>query len=135
MALASVSNAQATRGLRTDLQADQSHLPLSVDAVDAVAAAAGEALANVRKHANTDRAVVSVRPADAGVLVTIADGGCGFDPAVPTAGLGIAQSIQARMRQAGGRARLHSAPGQGTCVELWVPAPSQPRDHEPGQRK
>ena len=135
MALASVSNAQATRGLRTDLHAGQSHLPLSADAVDAVAAAAGEALANVRKHANTGRAVVSVRPAGAGVLVTIADGGCGFDPAMPTAGLGIAQSIHARMRQAGGRARLHSAPGQGTCVELWVPAPSQPRDHEPGQRK
>ena len=44
-----------------------------------------------------------------------------------TAGLGIAQSIQARMRQAGGRARLHSAPGQGTRVSADRMAPASRR--------
>jgi signal transduction histidine kinase len=125
-ALVRVINAQAAHGLRTDLHAGQPHPSVCAEAVDAVAAAASEALTNVRKHANVDRAVMSVRPAGTGVLVTIVDDGCGFDPLLPSPGLGMRQSIYAQMRQVAGTATLHSIPGNGTQVELWVPGEPSP---------
>ncbi|HEX6527869.1 MAG TPA: ATP-binding protein [Streptosporangiaceae bacterium] len=127
-ALMSVINSQPA-GLAVDLHAGRPHPPVLAAVVEALSAAVGEALTNVRKHADVDRAVVSVLPARAGVLVTIVDDGCGFDPAQETSGLGIRQCLQARMREVAGAVRLDAAPGRGTHVELWAPvAVSKPRD-------
>jgi signal transduction histidine kinase/phage shock protein PspC (stress-responsive transcriptional regulator) len=53
------------------------------------------------------------------VFVSVRDRGPGFDPdAVPEDRMGVRESIVGRMRRHGGTARLRSAPGEGTEVEL-----------------
>jgi signal transduction histidine kinase/phage shock protein PspC (stress-responsive transcriptional regulator) len=55
------------------------------------------------------------------VFVSVRDRGPGFDPdAVPTDRMGVRESIIGRMRRNGGTARVRSAPGEGTEVELTM---------------
>jgi signal transduction histidine kinase len=83
--------------------------------------ATSEALTNVRKHAHADRASVTVRNAGGLLTVTIADEGVGFDQSVARGGFGMRESIEWRMRDAGGAARVESAPGAGTRITLSWP--------------
>ncbi|HTS97083.1 MAG TPA: DUF5931 domain-containing protein [Streptosporangiaceae bacterium] len=93
----------------------------------AVAAAAGEALDNVRRHAGPGaRAWVLVEDDGAAVTVSVRDNGRGFAQgrlaeAAAAGRLGVAQSIEGRLRDVHGTACLTSSPGQGTEVELRVP--------------
>jgi signal transduction histidine kinase len=96
-------------------------------AMSALLAARDEALRNVERHAGTGRARLEVRlPAPGVVEVDVVDDGRGFRPdGVPRGvGFGVRLSIEARMRRAGGSARVVSAPGRGTRVELRWPARS-----------
>ena len=92
----------------------------------AVAAAAGEALDNVRHHAGPQaRAWILLDDDGEAVAVSVRDDGSGFaagrlDQAAQTGRLGVAQSIVGRLRDVGGQASLTSMPGQGTEVELRV---------------
>ena len=62
---------------------------------------------------------VYVEAADGRATVFVRDRGPGFDPAtVPADRRGISESIVGRMRRHGGRASVHSTPGEGTEVEL-----------------
>jgi len=54
------------------------------------------------------------------LTVSIVDRGQGFDPTQAGTGVGVAGSTQGRLADVGGTARLGSAPGQGTAVELIV---------------
>jgi signal transduction histidine kinase len=105
----------------------------------ALAQAAGEALANVARHAGTGEAWLAVRPvaADApgspgtglaGVSVTVRDEGAGFDPdRIGPDRLGVRRSIVERVADWGGRATIESAPGAGTVVSLaWTAAAGEP---------
>jgi signal transduction histidine kinase len=93
----------------------------------ALAAAAGEALDNVRRHAGADaRAWVLVEDDRGSVTVSVRDNGLGFAAgrlaqAEAAGRLGVAQSIKGRLRDVGGSACVRSSPGQGTEVELRVP--------------
>jgi signal transduction histidine kinase len=93
----------------------------------ALAAAAREALDNVRRHAGQDaRAWLLVEDDGTHVILSVRDNGRGFSggrlaEAEAAGRLGVAQSIRGRLRDVGGRARLTSSPGQGTEVELRVP--------------
>src|SRR5260370_508972 len=93
----------------------------------ALAAAAGAALDNVRRHAGADAgAWVLIEDDGAAVTVSIRDDGRGFAErrlaeAAAAGRLGVAQSIVGRLRDVGGKACLTSSPGQGTEVELRVP--------------
>ena len=89
-----------------------------------------ELLFNVVKHAGTDHAHLTARPAPAetapgGVVVTVEDGGAGFDPATVAGGggtgLGLA-SLHGRLELVGGRIEVDSAPGDGTRIAITVPA-------------
>ena len=56
-----------------------------------------------------------------GVSAFVRDRGQGFDrAAVPPDRRGLAESIEARLERAGGRATIVSAPGGGTEVELHL---------------
>ena len=58
-----------------------------------------------------------------GCVIDVVDNGSGFDPtAVPLSRLGLRVSIEERMANAGGTARIDSAPGRGTRVTLAWPA-------------
>jgi signal transduction histidine kinase len=99
---------------------------LSKSAAQALAAATGEALDNVRLHAGPGaRAWVLVEDDGPAVTVSIRDDGRGIAAgrlaeAAGRGRLGVSHSIIGRMRDAGGTASLTSSPGNGTEVELGV---------------
>lgn len=89
----------------------------------ALADATGEAVRNARRHAGAAAAIaVTARLDCLPLLVTIDDDGPGFDPSAiaPTA-LGLTDSIAGLMSDVGGDARIYSAPGTGTSIELRWP--------------
>jgi signal transduction histidine kinase len=90
--------------------------------IQAFCGATDEALTNVRKHARANWVRVSVHNADRLLTVTITDKGIGFDQSMARGGFGMRESIDRRMRDAGGSARVESAPGAGTRVTLRQPA-------------
>lgn len=102
-------------------------LPAAVAAE--VAAATGSALDNVVAHCGPQaRAWVLVEQEPDGVTVSIRDDGPGITPgrlaeAAASGRLGVAQSIQGRIRDLGGAVSITGGPGQGTEVELRVPLP------------
>jgi signal transduction histidine kinase len=92
------------------------------DALTQVVLAAREALVNAAKHAQSDDISVYAEVEPAAVSVFVRDRGIGFDrSAVGPDRRGIAESIESRMRQAGGSATITSAPGEGTEIELTMP--------------
>lgn len=102
------------------------------DVVGALAGAVTELLTNVRKHAGTQRAVVRAISVIGKVTVTVLDRGCGFDPIKVTGGLGLQESVIARVQEVNGHVVVTSEPDVGTHVEITVPVPGPaPRDGEP----
>ncbi|GAA1636776.1 sensor histidine kinase [Actinoplanes couchii] len=94
-------------------------------AIRALLAARDEALRNVERHAAVGRAELRIRQPEPGAVeVDVVDDGCGFRPDDLPDGvhLGLRLSVHARMRRAGGSARVVSEPGRGTRVELRWPA-------------
>ena len=98
--------------------------PLDVRA-RALVAAAREALVNAARHAGADGAISVYAEVENGrTEVFVRYRGKGFDPtAVPPDRRGVCESIVGRMQRHGGRAAIHSAPGQGTEVELVLEDP------------
>jgi signal transduction histidine kinase len=92
-----------------------------------LAAAVGAALANVAAHAGpTARAWVLLEHEGDELVVSVRDDGCGFSPARLAEAraegrLGVASSIEGRVRDLGGTMAVESAPGAGTEIELRVP--------------
>jgi signal transduction histidine kinase len=96
-------------------------LPFQV--ADQLVACVGEALRNVKRHAGTGQAEVTVTGGAGWAVVKIIDRGRGFDPATtPPSRRGIRESITGRMLAAGGRAAIVSRPGAGTTVTVSWPA-------------
>ncbi|MFG1751179.1 MacS family sensor histidine kinase [Streptosporangium sandarakinum] len=95
-----------------------------------VVAAVGAALDNVRRHCGDDaRAWVLAEDDGVSVTVTVRDEGPGILPgrlseAEAEGRLGVAQSIRGRITGIGGTVGITSVPGQGTEVEMVVPAPA-----------
>jgi signal transduction histidine kinase len=86
----------------------------------ALVAAAREALANAVRHSASDEPIALFMEVAGGrTEVFVRDRGIGFDAgAVPEDRRGVRESIVGRMDRHGGRAAVHSTPGQGTEVEL-----------------
>jgi signal transduction histidine kinase len=75
----------------------------------------------VVKHARTREAWVVAEGQQNGVVVSVADHGCGFDPVTIKPGLGITRSLRDRMASVGGEVEIDSRPGEGTYVEIrWA---------------
>jgi signal transduction histidine kinase len=90
-----------------------------------IVAAAAEAMANSGKHAGVEQVSVLARVTTDEVSIFVRDRGRGFDPAaVAEDRRGLADSIRGRMQRAGGTARIVSAEGEGTEVELILPRAS-----------
>jgi signal transduction histidine kinase len=103
-----------------------SDAPLDED-LDALVSAAREALTNAAKHAGISTVSVLARVSDREASVFVRDRGRGFDRArVPGDRAGVRESIEGRMARHGGRAEIHTAPGEGTEVELILPRGDRP---------
>ncbi|MGW1342958.1 ATP-binding protein [Kribbella sp. NPDC002412] len=82
---------------------------------------AQEALANVRKHAAATQVLITLGISDDGVWIEIRDDGTGFTPSTADAGYGLA-AMRGRVEESGGSVQVESAPGQGTRVQVLIPA-------------
>lgn len=115
------SQVERRDGLRCEvLFVDEDHPVVSREIVLALAGAVREALTNAAKHSEATRATVFV-DVDDEVFCSIKDDGAGFDPATATMGLGISESIQARIEQVGGTVDIDGRPGHGVEVRLHAP--------------
>ena len=121
---------QALRSLVTDFEASsglQARVEVDPQVAAELAAKSGdvvqllrEALSNVSRHAQARTCQVRlVRRGRHGLLAVI-DDGRGFDPYGVSRGQGL-DNILARAKRLGGVLRLHSAPGQGTTLQVRIP--------------
>jgi signal transduction histidine kinase len=95
--------------------------------VEALVKAVREAVVNAAVHSGAPEVSVYAEVAGGRVEAFVRDRGVGFDPkAVNGDRRGIAESIVARMARHGGRASLHSAPGEGTEVAIEVATAPEP---------
>ncbi len=82
-----------------------------------------EAFSNARKHAQAECVRLSLEKDGSLVRIRIQDNGGGFDPSQPTGeghfGL---RFMRERAEQLGGGLRVDSTPGEGTCIEVEIPA-------------
>ena len=81
-----------------------------------------EGLQNMLKHSRATRAHVELRMEEDELRLLVSDNGRGFDPRATNhnAGLGLL-GMRERVRLVRGRIVLHSAPGEGTRIEVNVP--------------
>ena len=114
-------------------------VPTIVDVPDAVAASAAaltaavrfvrEAVWNAAQHARATRIDVHVRVSGADLVVTVADDGTGFDPALLDAPSRPGHLGTTLLREVaedtGGALELRTAPGAGTTWQLTVPAETE----------
>lgn len=95
---------------------------LPSDVLDAFLLALAECLENVRRHSGVTEAHVTITEDETMVRAMVTDSGVGFTlDDVDSARLGFKESVVARLKEVGGKARLFSAPGSGTTVVLEVP--------------
>ena len=89
---------------------------------DAFMLALNESLENVRRHSQVDEATLTLKQDEHVIRALVSDSGVGFHlDHVESDHLGVKESMQARLQEIGGNARLFSAPGSGTTVVLEVP--------------
>jgi signal transduction histidine kinase len=120
-ALGQVAYDQSLLGLQIHHSHDGVAQDLPAAVVAAITQAVKEALNNVAKHARTREAWVVAEGQPNGVVVSVADHGCGFDTASVKPGLGMTRSLRERMVSVGGEVEIDSLPGQGTYVEIrWA---------------
>lgn len=93
--------------------------------LEALLAAAREAIINGAKHSGAIEMSVYAEIDDEQASIFVRDRGVGFDPdTVPDDRRGLTESIHGRMRRSGGSSRVISTPGQGTEVTVSIPRPS-----------
>jgi signal transduction histidine kinase len=89
----------------------------------ALVAAAREAMVNAAKFGGGSVVDVFAEVGEDGVEVFVRDRGPGFDPGrIGADRRGVRESIIGRMERHGGRALINSTEGEGTEVELTLPA-------------
>ena len=117
-------------GLAVDVQAEDQLLTLPDDKAVLLYQSVRELLLNVVKHAQVDRATVTVRLTDHTLRIVVADPGRGFGPDAAMTGDPLASryglfSIRERMAVMGGSLTLDSSPGQGASVTIAIPYESE----------
>lgn len=89
--------------------------------LEALVAATREAAHNAARHSGAGEVSVYVEVEPERISAYVRDRGRGFDlDAVEPGRLGVRESIIGRMARVGGRAEVHSTPGEGTEVALEV---------------
>ncbi len=96
--------------------------------------AAQEALSNISRHSQASRADLRLTYDDSGVLLTIEDDGIGFQPPAQLGELALNQrygmvGMQERVAGLDGWLKVASRPGQGTRLEIGIPAVGSQPSH------
>jgi signal transduction histidine kinase len=90
------------------------------------------ATSNIKLHAGTATATVTLGYLPDAVTLDVYDNGAGFDPAAAAppsdaGGYGL-RAMRQRVEQLGGVFSVESAPGEGTIVAAQLPAPLEPAE-------
>ena len=96
---------------------------------------AQESLTNVARHAQVQKARITLRQTGQHLLLQISDQGCGYNPTQAQASSGVV-GMRERASLLQGILTLHSQPGQGTRIDVCLPLPAQaasPQDLEEGE--
>jgi PAS domain S-box-containing protein len=103
---------------------EEENLPkdVPVDIASCLYRVAQEALHNVSKYARASHVSMTLIGSDKAIHLCIIDNGVGFDPEAESFrhGLGFI-SMQERVRLAHGRFSVHSQPGWGTGIKVFIP--------------
>jgi signal transduction histidine kinase len=114
------ADVEELHGVRVEL-ATAGDAPVD-ESLEQLVLAAREAMANAAKHSGAPEVDVYLETAADHVAVFVRDRGAGFErAAVPDDRRGLTESVEGRMRRAGGTAAVTSSPGAGTEVELTLP--------------
>jgi two-component system, chemotaxis family, CheB/CheR fusion protein len=119
-----VTQMKEIHGLHVEVEAEQS-FPITDEAMRVLLfQVIRELLFNVVKHAETDRAIVTLREEEGRLVIHVSDEGRGFELEAVKAerenGFGL-RSIHERLSLFGGRMEITSQPGQGTWVIIYTP--------------
>lgn len=111
-------------GIAVTFNVDGDARDVDAEIISTVFAFVQEGLTNVRRHAQTDAATVTVTFASDRLHVAVQDEGAGIQPhdtdgLRPHQGLNI---VKSRVRLLQGSVRIDSSPGAGTTVAITVPA-------------
>jgi len=108
--------------ITTDLVTSGIGEPLDPEVATALFRIAQEALTNIARHAHASLVELRLRSDGETLSLQIRDDGTGFDLSRPSraTSLGIL-GIEERARRLGGNAKITSAPGQGTTIDVVVP--------------
>ena len=79
-----------------------------------------EGLENIQRHSRATVVYLHGRASPDGVTLHLSDNGVGMDLSQPTSGFGL-QGIRERSQLIGADVAIHSAPGQGTTIQVTVP--------------
>jgi signal transduction histidine kinase len=121
----------ATTDLSVELDVDlessrgNSRTRLTPEIENAIYRLVQETLTNVAKHAQTDRAFVSVRETNGNVVVEVRDRGIGFDLDAGTGGFGFI-GMRERAELVDGKLAVTSRPDEGTTITISLPAKHLP---------
>ena len=130
-AIQDLSDQMAALGITVDMALDDDLDELPPTLHTTIYRVVQESLTNVRKHAETDRAVVEIRRSSVEVRVCIGDHGIGFDVIeCRRKGFGLVGMTE-RVRLVGGTCTITSRPGAGARVEARLPlaaAEERPRE-------
>ncbi|WP_329243205.1 sensor histidine kinase [Actinoallomurus sp. NBC_01490] len=110
-----------TSGVPATVSVEGTPRPLPGEVGTTLLRAAQEGLSNAAKHARAGRVAITLTYMDDEVALDVFDDGTGFDPAVRSAGYGLA-AMRERAGSVGGTLTVESAPGEGTALCLRIPS-------------
>jgi PAS domain S-box-containing protein len=115
-------------GIQVEFKEEAISSPIAKDVALCLFRIAQEALSNVVKYSQVQRASVELSSLENEIRLRVADAGTGFDPAIekPDAGIGLV-SMRERLRLVGGVLSVRSAPMAGTEILAEVPLVSSTR--------
>jgi signal transduction histidine kinase len=79
-----------------------------------------EQVNNIIKHAKANHVNITFKSLPSMLVLTINDDGVGFDPAERSKGIGL-RNIENRISYYSGNLDIHSAPGKGTSMMVYLP--------------
>jgi signal transduction histidine kinase len=112
----------ASRDIEFELRAPSSdtYLKLGADVRRTVFLIFKEAVNNIVRHSDCEKAAIELRVEGSLLVLTIHDDGKGFDATDRAAGNGLA-SMRRRAASLGGQVDIESRKASGTRVTLWLP--------------
>lgn len=121
-----VEEFESLTGIRAEVEGSGVLATLPEPSAAEVIRIVGEALTNVRRHADATTLRVTAVARPGSIEVSVVDNGRGFDPGVASAGTFGIRGMRERADLIGAGLRIDSRPSDGTRVVITIPRPPAP---------